>query len=168
MSTIPVALFGSRAKAGPVKERLTQAGVAAELNDEPGLEKLWFVSKEAAGVRLEVPAIQIERTEQLLRHWDATEGLLREAVRCPECGSLQVKYPQYARHSLLTNLILGLAAELGVVEKHYYCEDCHFTWPKEGSRPRRKRPHAAPYYFIEGVEQTAQQAPEREPPRKAA
>ena len=171
MSTIRVALFGNRARAEPVKERLAQAGVAAELDDDPGLERLWFVSKASAGVRLAVPAGQIQRTEQLLHDWDALEGLLRAAIRCPECGSLQVEYPQYAHHSLLTNLMMGLAAELGVVEKDYYCEDCHFTWPKEGTRERRARLHLAPYYFIEGVEQTnlAQRSqPSRPQPHREA
>src|SRR5258707_1293146 len=33
------------------------------------------------------------------------------------------------------------------------CEDCHFMWPWEGMRSSRIRPHQAPYYFIEGIEQ---------------
>jgi hypothetical protein len=49
---------------------------------------------------------------------------------------------------------MGVVAKVGLMDKEYYCEDCHFTWPKEGTRPRRHRPNMAPYYFIEGVEQT--------------
>jgi transposase-like protein len=111
-------------------------------------------------LRLEVPSSQFEQAEQLLLDWDSTEGAMREAIRCPECKSLRVDYPQFTRKSLLTNLAVGLAAEVGVVEKQYYCQDCHFTWPREGTKPRRDRQHLAPYYFIEGVEQTE--------PRKAA
>ena len=154
MTRIPVALFNDRARAEPVQKRLTESGIQAEIHDELRLEKLWFVSKPSAGVRIEVPANQFERTEQLLFDWDMAEGALREAIRCPECKSLRVDYPQFTRKSMLTNLAMGLAAQAHLVEKEYYCKDCHYTWPKEGTKPRRDRPNMAPYYFIEGVEQT--------------
>jgi hypothetical protein len=56
---------------------------------------------------------------------------------------------------VLTNMAAGLVAELGLVEKDYYCEQCHYTWPKETSAPARKRLNMAPYYFIEDVENRA-------------
>src|SRR5437867_11806898 len=103
MNRIPIAMFSDRAKAEPLQKRLGDAGVRAEIHDELRLEKLWFVSKSAAGVRLEVPAGQFERAYQLLLDWDAAEGALRDAIRCPECESLRVDYPQFTRKSLLTN-----------------------------------------------------------------
>ncbi len=152
---MPLALFSSRGKAEPIRQRLVAAGIPAEVHDELRLEKLWFVSRQSAGARIEVPADQFERAEQLLLDWDAAEGALRQAIRCPECKSLRVEYPQFARHSLLTNLGPGVLAELGFVQKDFYCEDCHYTWPKEGTRPKRNRPHEAPYYLIEGVVQSS-------------
>jgi hypothetical protein len=166
-----VALFSSRANAEAVRQRLAQAGIPAAIKDSLGLKKLWFVSRPQAGVRIEVPAEQFERAEQFLLDWDAAEGALRQAIRCPECKSLRVEYPQFAQHSLLTNLAMGLVAKVGLIETHYYCEDCHFTWPREGARPRRNRPHMAPYYFIEGVEQTSLNQPageQKDSDRKAA
>jgi hypothetical protein len=151
MNRIAVALFRRRAQADPIQQRLAQAGITAEIHDELHLEKLWFVSKKRAGARLEVAAEHSPQAEKLLREWDAAEGALRDAIRCPECKSLHVEYPQVAHHSLMTNLALGLSAELGLVEKDYYCADCHYTWPKEDAPPHRARPHSAPYYFIEDV-----------------
>jgi hypothetical protein len=174
MNRIPLALFSDRSKAAPVQQRLAEAGLDTNINDSPPLSRLWFVSRPKAGVRVEVSAAQFERAKQLLIDWDSTEGALRDAIRCPECQSLRVDYPQYAKHSLLTNLALGLLATLGLVEKDYYCEDCHYTWPKEGAWPRRDRPHLAPFYFIEGVEQTRRAVSKQQPsnpaeePRKAA
>ena len=153
MNRIPVALFSNAAKAEPLRERLQQAGCQAEIHDELKLEKLWFVPKDGAGARLEVPAEQFERAYKLLIEWDAVENALRDAIRCPECRSLRVDYPQFTRKSFIPNVLLGLSAQLGLVEKDYYCQECHFTWPKEGTRAR-SRPNMAPYYFIEGVEQT--------------
>jgi hypothetical protein len=150
MNRIPIALFDNCAQAEPIQQRLARAGVSAEIHEELGLQKFWFVSKRTAGVRLEVAAERFEEAERLLLAWDTTEGALHDAIRCPECKSLLVDYPQFARNSLLTNMAAGLIAELGLVEKDYYCEHCHYTWPKE--HKLRKRSHLAPYYFIEGIE----------------
>jgi hypothetical protein len=154
MNRVPIVLFNDRAKAQPIRQRLIESGFNAEFNESHALRKLWFVSGASCGVRIDVPAKQFARAEERLLDWDEAEGSLREAIRCPECHSLRVEYPQYAKHSLLTNLALGLLASIGLVEKDYYCEDCHFTWPKEGLRPRRDRPHLAPLYFIDGIEQS--------------
>ena len=86
---------------------------------------------------------------------------MQGAIRCPECSSLRVDYPQYTHKSALPNLLVGVLANIGAVGKEFYCHDCHFTWPKEGTRPSRVRPNMAPYYFIEGVPQTKQ--PESRP-----
>jgi len=154
MNRIPVALFNSSAKAEPLKQRLIQAGIQAEVHQELRLEKLWFVSKNSAGARLDAPANQFERASRLLLDWDTAEGALRDAIRCPECKSLRVDYPQFTRKSFIPNLAMGLSTKIGLVEKEFYCQDCDYTWPKEGTRPRVARVHLAPYYFIEGVEQT--------------
>ena len=154
MNNMPVALFGDRAEAEPVRQRLAQAGFNVQINEHPPMATLWFVPRPEGGVRVEVQCDQFERAEQTLLDWDAAEGALSQAIRCQECGSFRVEYPQYARHSLLTNLAMGFLATLHLLERDYYCEDCHYTWPREGTRPRRNRPHLAPHYFIEGVEQT--------------
>jgi hypothetical protein len=169
MNRIPLALFTNRAKAEPLERRLREAGISAEIHDELRLEKLWFVSKPATGVRLEAPCDQYERAIDLLLEWDAAEGALREAIHCPECKSFRIEYPQFTRKFLIPNLALGPLSALGLVEKEYYCQDCHYTWPKEGTKPSKLRPHMAPHYFIEGVAQP--QAPEQPTPeehRKAA
>ena len=162
------ALFSKEEKVQPVHKQLAEAGFTPRVSPQSWLHTLWFVSRRGGGVWLEVPAEQFERAEDFLLNLDAKGTLLQEAIRCPECHSLRVGYPQFARHSLLTNLALGVAAELGLVEKEYYCERCHFTWPREGSRPRRNRPHMGPYYFIEGIEQTTRRTPPPEQQRAAA
>src|SRR5262245_59991776 len=154
MNRILIATFVNRSQAEPLKQRLIDHGIPAEVHDELMLEKFWFVSRPKAGVRLEVPAGQFEKAYRMVIDWDAADGALRDAVRCPECNSPRVKFPQFTRKSFLTNLVMGTLATIGRVEKEYYCEDCHFTWPKEAhySPPR---PHMAPNYFIEDVESTA-------------
>jgi hypothetical protein len=113
---VPVVTLNDRAKAAPIQRRLANAGIAAEINDEL-LEKLWFVSKEESDARIHVPMDQLERAQKLLLEWDASEGILREAIRCPECQSLQVHYPQFAHRSLIPNLMMGFLARIGLIEK---------------------------------------------------
>jgi hypothetical protein len=161
-------MFNSRAAAEPLQKRLVEAGIRAEIHDELRLEKFWFVSKPETGVRIELPADQYERAYELLMEWDKKEGLLREAIRCPECGSLRVEYPQFTRKFLIPNLAMGLLAAIHAVEKEFYCQECHFTWPKEGTRLRPDRAHMSPYYFIDGIEQTRLEQTRPEPAQKAA
>ena len=130
MNRVRVALFNDRAAAEPVRRRLLQAGIPAEIHEQLGLARLWFVSNQSAGVGIEVPGRLAETAHQLLRTWDNAEGALSGAIRCPECKSMRVDYPQVTRKSISTNLVIGLLAGLGLVEKDYYCEGCHCMWPK--------------------------------------
>jgi predicted Zn-ribbon and HTH transcriptional regulator len=155
---MPVVIFNNRANAEPIARRLAEVGIPAEVHDELGLQKLWFASKENAGARVEVPAEKFEQACRRLSDWDETEGALRNAIRCPECRSLRVEYPQFTRKSFIPNLVMGFLAAVGQVEKQYYCYDCHFTWPKEGAKAPLHQEHGAPYFFIQGVEQTRLQA----------
>jgi hypothetical protein len=149
MNHVRIALFNEREAAELIRQRLEQAGIPGEIHAAPGLAILWFVSGKAIGARLEVPA-RLERLAcKLLVDWDSAENGLRAVLRCPECGSFRVDYPQVTRKSLITNLALGLFAALGLLEKDYYCEDCHCMWAKQRTNPRAARAHMAPDYFLE-------------------
>jgi len=144
-------MFPDRAKAEPVCRRLAEAGINPEIHkNELLLEKLWFVQKSHP-VRIEVPCDQFEKAEEMLLDCDA-KGELPDAIRCPECRSLRVQYPQFAHKSVIPNVIVGLMATFGG-QKDFYCEDCHYTWPMEGTKISAARPHSAPHYFIDGINQ---------------
>ena len=135
MNQVCVALFNDRAAAYPIRQRLLQAGIPAEIHEELGLARLWFVSKRSAGVGVEVPGRQSGAVQELLRSWDISDGALCGAIHCPECQSLRVDYPQVTRKSFCTNLVFGFLAGIGLVEKDYYCENCHCMWPKPSAKP---------------------------------
>lgn len=152
MSRIRLALFPSYDAAVPFRDQLRATGIQAEIHQELQLQRLWFVSKSAAGARLEVSFTDWDRATQLIREWDLTTGALRQAIRCPECRSLRVDFPQFTNKSFLTNLAMGLLAELNAVKREYYCEECHCMWsPKQ--KAVRPRAHQSPNYFIEGLNQ---------------
>lgn len=160
-----VALFENHLRAEPTRQRLSRVGIAARIHPESILAKLWFVPKSRVGVRLEVSAQDAERARTLLAQWDAENSRAMGAVRCPECKSMRIEYPQFTEKSLLTNLAMGLMAECRLVEHAYYCEDCHCMWSKSGSAPRRLRAHTAPNYFLEVWEQKPNPRETAVPPR---
>lgn len=156
MNGVTVATFNSVEHAEPLRDQLEKAGIHAEIHHDV-MERLWFVAKPLANVRVKVEPPDYEKAMNLLKVWDTESGVLRDAVRCPECGSSRVEYPQKTRKFFLPNVI-GVLTGLGMVDKEFFCEECQYTWPRSGTRPSRKRPHLAPYYFIEGVVQPQQPA----------
>jgi hypothetical protein len=159
MENITLATFHELAKAEPLKRRLEASHIPAVIHDESAMERLWFVKQPLAGVRLKVRACDFETAQRLMQIWEETDGVLHHAVRCPECGSSRIEYPQFTRKFVLPNLV-GLLSAIGLVEKEFYCQACHYTWPQEGTRHSKTRPHMAPYYFLEGIQQEHAEAHE--------
>ena len=147
-----MALFPDSISALSVRDRLIESGVSAEVHYDVLVQRLWFISKKAAGVRVDVPCDQLERATLLMRKWVSTSKGPRDAIRCPECKSWRVDYPQYTPKSFLTNLAIGLMAEFHVIERQYYCEECHCMWSKPEAGSHRARSHQSPNYFIEGIQ----------------
>lgn len=166
MNMVTIATYDDPKAAEPLQTRFEKAGIHAEICDESKFEWFWFVSKPVAGIRLKVHKKDFERARRLLKEWDAGEHVLREAVRCPQCGCSRVEYPQITRKFFLPNLV-SVASAMGIFEKEFYCQECEYTWPKDAvTHPPRK--HSAPVYFIEGARpmstSTTRLAPEERAP----
>ena len=147
MNMVTVATFNEPAKAEPLKERFAKAGIHAEIQDESKYEWTWFVSKPAAAFRLKVHKRDFEIALRLLSEWDAADGALRDAIRCPQCLHSRIEYPQFTRKFLLPNLV-SLASVVGIIDREFYCQECGYTWPKDIKHPPPRK-HSAPVYFIE-------------------
>jgi len=149
MNMVTVATFNEPSKAEPLKQKLEQSGIHAEICDESKYEWFWFVTRPVAGIRLKVHKKEFENALRLVREWDATDHILQDAVRCPKCGSSRIEYPQFTRKFLMPNLV-GLASVMGIIDKEFFCQECDYTWPKD-AKPQWPRKHGAPNYFIEDV-----------------
>jgi hypothetical protein len=128
MHPVTVATFNDRAEAEPVRQRLEQAGVRSQIHNEKYLQEFFFLSRPLAGIRLRVDKSDFVRAEALLQQWDKESGLLKEAVRCPECGSSRIDYPQFSRRFTWGG-IAAIFASLGFFPKEFFCRDCQYTWP---------------------------------------
>ena len=137
MNAVTVLTFNEPQEAEPIKSRLQQAGISAEIYDERKLQRYAFIAAPLAGIRVRVERGQYDRAKQLLQEWDQTEHALDHAVHCPSCGSSRIEYPQFTRKFLLPSIGV-LLCRLGMLQAKFYCEECHFTWPvKEKIEPQR-------------------------------
>ena len=131
MSKLTVATFHDKAKAAEVRDRLEQAGIRAEIYDESKLQKFWFFSEHLAGEKVRVDERDFERAREMLQGLDLNENVLKDAVRCPECGSSRIEYPQFTRKFVVPTLVEIFTVVAPGMKKRFYCEDCHFTWCKD-------------------------------------
>lgn len=128
---ITVATFNERPPAEHLAARLCAAGLPAELYDESHEQK-WKVLnfRPRAHLRVRVHTSDEPRALALLYEWQGTEPKLAESLRCPECGSSRIEFPQFSRRTLVSAFPAVLAMA-GVIAQEYYCQSCHFTWPAE-------------------------------------
>ena len=75
-----------------------------------------------------------ERAQGLLVEWETADPDIG-ALRCPQCNSTRIEYPQLTR-KFLTPALAGILFALKIFPKEFYCQDCHFTWVNEPEHPR--------------------------------
>jgi hypothetical protein len=128
---ITVATFNEREPADHIAGRLRDTGIAAEVYDESHEQKwkLWNLHPRAH-MRVRVHTTEEKRANALLDEWKGAEPVLAQSIKCPECGSSRIEFPQFSRKTLM-GALPAIAANFGVIAKEYYCESCHFTWPAE-------------------------------------
>ena len=89
------------------------------------------MSKPQANVKVMVEDDDFEKALALLMQWESSDPDITAAIiRCPQCGSARIQYPQMTRKALTPALASVLFA-LKIFPKEFYCEDCHFTWSNE-------------------------------------
>ena len=134
MEPVTVLTFDEPEPAEPLKRRLEEAGIHASVYDERKLQHVFLAPGSLAGIRLRVDRKDFERARELLAEWHARDGVLREAIHCPECGSSRVQFPQFTRKFVLPNFGALLCA-IGLMEWKFYCQDCQYTWPRKQNVP---------------------------------
>lgn len=128
---LTIATFNESEPAHRLTNRLLAAGFKADVFDESAAQKWLLLNlKPKAHMRVRVPKEEGERAMKTLHEWDAADAALKDAVRCPQCGSSRIEYPQFSRRTLMSALPAAAAAA-GIIERQFYCEACGFTWDAE-------------------------------------
>lgn len=131
---VTIATFNDAAKAKRLKERLQQSGLKADIHNEGHLQQVAFMSKPQANVKVQVDDNDFEQAQQLMVEWEANDpDIASTIIRCPQCGSPRIQYPQLTR-KFLTPAMASVLFALHIFPKEFYCEDCHFTWTNEEQR----------------------------------
>ena len=126
---VTIATFDEPAKAKHLKSRLQEAGVKADVHNEARLQ---FVAggKPHANAKVMVEETEFEKANLLLHEWEASDPDIGAAVRCPQCQSPRVEYPQLTR-KFMTPWLASAFFALRIFPKQFYCQDCHNTWGGE-------------------------------------
>ena len=132
-SPTKIASFNEVAHAEALVERLGKEGIEADVHDESDQQKwqLWNL-KPRAHLLVRVGVNDEARARALLQVWAAEPGNVPGAVRCPECGSFSIEYPQFSRKTLLGALPSALAAA-GVIAGKRVTAYEHCRWEIEAS-----------------------------------
>jgi len=135
----PIASFETSAPAEALALRLDDEGFGAITYNDSGEQLLRFCNPHPhAQWHVMVPPEKFDDALKRLKELDATEQILRFAIRCPDCGSTEVEYPQFSRNTIVGAIIPAAAAAMGLVERQFYCTVCHFTWsPMEGVKEEK-------------------------------
>ncbi|MGO8696108.1 MAG: hypothetical protein ACLQVY_00080 [Limisphaerales bacterium] len=123
------ATFSDLDKAEAVKLKLEKFGIRAKIVDSSRFQKYVLFSRPLACDKVMVEKGKFDQARQLLEAADKQGHLLRDEVRCVQCGSPRVDYPQFARKFITTTFFGVLFSLLRLLDKTFYCQDCHHTWP---------------------------------------
>ena len=131
---VTIATFNDSGKAKQLKERFQETGLKADVHNEGHLQQVAFMSKPQANVKVLVEEEDFEKAQRLMVDWESTDPDIASAViRCPQCGSSRIEYPQLTRKNL-TPAVAGILFALRIFPKEFYCQDCHYTWNNEDQR----------------------------------
>src|ERR1700719_2861440 len=128
---VTIATFNETASAKRLEERRHQAGLKSFVHNETRLKQVAFMSKPQANAKVLVEDNDFERAQSLMVEWEASDPDVAAAViRCPQCGSSRIEYPQLTRKAI-TPAMASVLFALRIFPKEFYCQDCHFTWSNE-------------------------------------
>jgi Zn finger protein HypA/HybF involved in hydrogenase expression len=125
---VTIATYNEQAKAKHLRERLEEAGVQADIVGEGAIQRVAFMSKPQANVKVKVEEKEFEKAQKLMREWEAADPEIGSAMRCPQCGSAEIEFPQLTR-KFLTPALASVLFALKIFPKEFYCQSCHHTWP---------------------------------------
>ncbi|MEI9894941.1 MAG: hypothetical protein WDN28_13905 [Chthoniobacter sp.] len=99
---ITVATFNERDPADHIATRLREAGLNAEVYDESHEQK-WklFNLHPRAHMRVRVHSTEESHAHALLDEWQGGDPALGQAIKCPECGSSRIEFPQFSRRTIM-------------------------------------------------------------------
>src|SRR6266498_2215626 len=105
---VTIATFNDATKARQLKRRFQDAGLRADVHNEAPLQQVGFMSRPQANAKVMVEDTDFESAQNLMVEWEATDPDISAAlVRCPQCSSSNIEYPQMTR-KFMTPALVGV------------------------------------------------------------
>lgn len=124
---VTIATFNEAAKAKHLKERLQAAGVKADVHNEGQIQSAAFGGSPKANAKVMVEETDFSKAHGLMVEWEPNDPEIGAAIRCPNCQSPRIEYPQMTRR-FFTPWLASVLFSLKIIEKEFYCRDCQNTW----------------------------------------
>lgn len=135
-----VALFEDLTDGRVLEAQLNNQGLEARAYDDKWFRYFLFLRPPQVTYRVQVRRNHREAAVGFLEA--QKPAVLDQAIHCPDCGSLQVNFPQMTRKFMTPTVLLHLGILFRIIHHEAYCEHCHFTWelppPKKRGLPQVK------------------------------
>lgn len=131
---VSIATFDTLPPAEKLASLLTEKGLEAGVHNETADQTLrFFAGTHHAQFRVQVPPDQMTQALTEVANLPplpadrAFECPATNVIRCPECGSTRIEFPQFSRNTII-GALPAIAASVGLVEQDFFCQSCHHTW----------------------------------------
>jgi hypothetical protein len=126
MRTSTLATFHCSTPATRLKNWLARAGVPGAVRHPE--RRHWLPWKKSLpAFQLDVPHDHVQHARALLSEWEHSSDALHDAVRCPQCKTLRVRYPHVpARY--FSAPVARLLWVVGFLPSRFSCKECGHTW----------------------------------------
>jgi hypothetical protein len=138
---ISIASYDQLPPAEALVHALSERGLNPGLHNETADQAMrFFAAKAHAQFRVMVPIEQVDRAlEEFAKMTPLPperthECPVTQVIRCPDCGSTRVEFPQFSRKTIV-GALPALAASVGLVEQDFFCQVCNYTWKPTTEEP---------------------------------
>ncbi len=129
---VTIATFNEPAQAKHLKDRFRESGIEADIHNEAHGQAVHLVKDPQANNKVLVHEGDFTKAQQLLVEWETSDPDVASAMRCPQCQSPRIQYPQTAQKFPFIPGLYSILLAVGLFEKEFYCTDCQLTWGKNG------------------------------------
>jgi len=131
MKWIAVASFSQPVEAHLARTKLESEGIPCVVGDENLVRVDWLLSNAVGGVKLMVPATELERARAALRPRPrlvvVSNNVPEGEMICPRCHSDDVYYSRFSRR-IAGFFILLLGFLIPWRDRRWACTQCGYEW----------------------------------------
>lgn len=123
-----VAAYEKKEDAEKMHQFLVSKGLKAMLVDLTVQQAENAIPPDFARYQVQVPEADEKAADESALSSDEGILLLQSAIKCPECGSLRIVYPNIPRN-FLVSAVMRVMVKMHVLDGQYLCMSCQHEWP---------------------------------------